>query len=607
MVPILAVIVVAVLGSLNYEIVLDKTSSPVWEKGSNLLTKQLYSELKSNRLTTDTFTYWDAMTRTDLVTYKGQVNDFRWIFSNAAAPVPVSIQGNLEKKLELLKEQFPLIVLPIMAGKPERFLTVGSVVGPEWKLASYLQVGSITGFLSNRSIDHVLAQRPDVYLDSGPDSHLDLKYVDVRNAMHKDKNLYDQIFMPIMNGGRSLWTGSSIGEGYMYTKEAFRGYWDHLNEGGMLAITTSNQILFSRVLLTAWEMLIEDSGGNAELTRQAWGFRLHPMAEFKGPHQYLLILVKGVVPDSIVNSMKKANQLMPITPLFGKGVKQTQPYAVLNENDIDKAREVLTVTFSRQARVLLDFKPLDDLRPFLFMQARDVHPYLKLLLACCLLILILSLLFAVPSQRHMSVARNDEYPSLSVMLLYFMLLGAGLFLVGSGVMQRIILLTGASYNVITAIFSALLSGFVVGVILFTYKKINICFERWFPIAVMIFIGGIHWLIVPIKGGGDGLQTLSVMILSLLTGLFAGMSFRFGLEMLKEKFIRLVPWALLVFGVSLLAGAVLSHWFAQLWGWSLVWAVAASCWFLVFIIGSWMRSTLWHKQGTAEVIGPRLQV
>ena len=595
----------AVIGLAGFYGGWDFSSLPRWAHEDGASAKPLYVESMPGpvkRLDTR----WDVFSRTDVAARKTADENLLWLYTNGtfSGLMPADRPGAEDS--EWLKKNFPLVTLPLQASQPQSILIVNPGAGLEVRMAADMGVSHIYGMESSLAMSPILEQWRDYHGGLPTRPGIKLAYGDVRGALRRDGERYDQIYLPITQNHVPGWTERGPAETYLYTKEAFKDYWLHLRPGGMLIVLAGEERLYMRSLLMAWEILKEDPvDGDDSLVRHAWGFRVTGVEPLKRPYEYLLMLVKGPATNDLGARVQELSRGMPVIGLFGPGVTarsffdvRYQPYNILyHPRGLDLARTALRDAMSWHLQVPADLVSATDQRPFFFQIIRGIHPFLKWLLAACVIPLIYIFLFPLAAERRLDHPASGEHPPLPVLLGYFMLLGAGSMLVMVALANQAALLSGYSGLSLALVVGATVLGAGCGAVIYMRSNGSDASRQWHgtAIASAALCGLLYWILDRAFGViGEWSAILRAMVMGGLafpTGLLSALLFMGGLCRLSRNLTALFPWALITYGTAAVGGAVLAFWFAQYGGWGTVWIIAAGCYAAILWLGLWLQ---WSK-------------
>jgi SAM-dependent methyltransferase len=319
------------------------------------------------------------------------------------------------------------VVLSIVAGSPQ-------VVGVEMNPLMIAAVRAFGGQAGNL-YDH---PKMRLVVDEG------------RNFIRRTDEKFDAIILGFVDSWVSVASGGlSLTENYLYTREALAAYYDHLTDGGTLAIIrwpsdvprlVSNCVAF-----------LQDRGMNiSEIGQHILAVSRHmPQTTAYGPEpvETVFMLTRAPLPagqtDMLLTGFDSAHVVWsPYRP-------SEKPYADLFEGRIDFA--AYTDAFATRAT------PVDDDHPFYFATDKKwwgIPSFAVRLVAIPVAAVIgfAILLLIAGRLRHLAVPGRRT-------VLYFGSLGIGFIVVEVALIQRLILLLGHPiYTLVVILFTLLLAG-----------------------------------------------------------------------------------------------------------------------------------------------------
>lgn len=580
----------------------DFTAAPRWSGEESSLVKPLYAKTGSEDSMARLTTRWNDLVRTDIALDKKTSVDLALVFRNGALSGLLPAVHPEKANPEQLRNYFPLVALPLMAGRAQNILIINSSAGVELKMAGDSGIPRIQGREGNRALKSIVEQQRVLYKHVLNNPGIRLDYGDIRNTLRKDTAEYDQIFLTIPQTKIPGGTEPGMLENYLYTQEAFRDYWARLRPGGMLVVLAGEEMLYMRALLVAWEILDEDRAGrNALLGKQAWGYRMVTLTPPVRPYHYLLMLVKGPIGDETASRIEQQAQGMMVEKLFGPGMLPPatafsiydHPYYILyHPKGPTIARKALSEYMSLRLKARVSLNTPTDRHPNFFQIADDMHPLLKWLVAICSVLLIYIYLFPLDTERRLDNPANGVRPPLPVHLSYYLALSAGAMMALVALASQATLLTERAGDTLTAVMAGALLG--AGVAVFYRRHGNDAHNQWRLVAMTaaVFAGLMYWTLagaVEISGEWPvfaRLTAAAVMVFPL--SLFTAQLLLHGLNRLQRNLPALVPWAVVMYGAAAPVGAIAAFWLCQYWGWGVVWAAIAGCYLIVLGTGLHIR-------------------
>ena len=246
-----------------------------------------------------------------------------------------------------------------------------------------------------------------------------------RNFISRTDRKFDIIFMGFVDSWASVASGGlSLSENYLYTTEAFRAYYDHLTDNGILVVLR-------------WETDIPRLVTNsvATLGAEAAGKRIVALLEAQGapnePKQMLFMLRKR--PFTETETAEISHNWTQATAVILPG--GTAPPLI---GDVLSGRKTLTQYETESPRFV---SPVWDDSPFYFaierpfrMPAAIAEPLLKWLLAPSIAMLALFAILGRPRRASIRPYAGS--------VVYFAALGFGFIAVELALLQNLTLLVG---------------------------------------------------------------------------------------------------------------------------------------------------------------------
>ena len=294
-----------------------------------------------------------------------------------------------------------------------------------------------------------------------------------RNFISRTDRKFDIIFMGFVDSWASVASGGlSLSENYLYTTEAFRAYYDHLTDNGILVVLRGE---------TDIPRLVTNSV--ASLGAEAAGKRIVALMEAQGapnePRQMLFMLRKR--PFTETETADISRNWTQATAVILPGV--TAPPLI---GDVLAGRKTLVQYETESPRFV---SPVWDDSPFYFaierpfrMPAAIAQPLLKWLLLPSIAMLALFAVLGRPQQ-----ASIGQY---SGSVLYFAALGFGFIAVELALLQNLTLLVGHPiYTLSVLLFTLLAMGGIGSAISSSVSMTKAC-------IVVAIIGAVEAISLP---------------------------------------------------------------------------------------------------------------
>lgn len=176
-------------------------------------------------------TTWNSLARTDVVENDGN-KDKTVLVDGAASSDMIQFNGDL-KSINYLKQNVGFF--PFAYRDNKSALLIGPGGGKDLLFARLAGIQDITAVELNpgsvAAARHFKDFNGNIYDLPGTKTYIQ----DGRSFITRDKNKYDIIFLSKVMTQSSETLGYALSENYIYTKEAYEAYLNHLNPGGTLA------------------------------------------------------------------------------------------------------------------------------------------------------------------------------------------------------------------------------------------------------------------------------------------------------------------------------------------------------------------------------------
>lgn len=513
---------------------------------------------KGQKLHEETFTRWNSLSRIGMAHDRETNGDMIYIDADASTGIANFDFDHLSQiDLRYLLHQGPSLPYNLRPGA--RTLVIGP--GGGWDVSRALASGShdVTGVEINPITATTIMRRNFPALSHGlylrPDVHIEVE--DGRSFVRRSPQKFQVIQATLVDTWAATAAGAfALSENNLYTTDAFRDYFTHLTDDGMLTFTR-------------WGF--DPPRESLRLVSLAIS-ALHELGE-NNPERHVLVGREGAVTD-----------------LGGWGAKDTVMFSrkPLSDADIAKAREAMAAAdmtpiylpgnSARNAfgellaakdpaewerRYSFDVTPVDDNRPFFFytVQPRDVAAYLlnsskaadakvnvavpKLFSALFVsLAATVVILFLPPVVLG---ARLPGNASVRGFLLYFVAIGVGYILVEVALIQKLVLFLGhPTYALTVVIFSLLISS---GCGSFCSKRVLGQGQRRLGLviaaaaaAVILLAMALRSVLVPAIGLPLAARMMMSVFLIFPAGFLMGIPFPAGLRTLEANQASAVRWA-----------------------------------------------------------------
>jgi hypothetical protein len=438
------------------------------------------------------------------------------------------------------------------------------VIGPGggWDVARALASGSrdVTGVEINPIIANTIMRQKYPQLSQGlylrPDVHIHVE--DGRSYVRRSTEKYQVIQATLVDTWASTAAGAfALSENNLYTTDAFRDYFLHLTDDGLLVFTRwgfdpprESLRLLSLAIVALKELgetdparhvLVGRAGGKSDLA--GWGAT------------DTVIFSRKPFSDTDVAHARQAFEDARMTAVYLPGDPPNNQFGQL----------LLAPDPAAYERAYpFDITPVDDNRPFFFytVQPRDVAAFIldtggksadkkvnvalpKLVDAMIVSVIAVAVILILPP-----IVLGTRLPaerSVRAFLVYFLSIGAGYILIEVALIQKFVLFLGhPTYALTVVIFSLLISS---GAGSFSSRKIigGRTPRLMAALALAAALTGLLAAVVqPVLSGGVGLplwvKVLATIGLVAPAGFVMGLPFPTGLRMLERHHESSVRWA-----------------------------------------------------------------
>lgn len=418
---------------------------------------------------------------------------------------------------------------------------------------------------------------------------------DGRAVLKGVKRDYDLIEIGISEANASATGLYGLLEDYQFTKSAFKDYYSHLKDGGILSITRyllpppRTEIRLVSTIVEALEGI-----GVKEPKRQ--------LAIIRTWGTITILLKKGVFTQAEVDAVKGFCSSRRFDLVHYPGMRPEEAniynrfpepiyYDLVSRLLDQKERDKLYNGY------LFDITPTTDDRPFFYhiFRLKTIREVLKevggkwqILLEGGYLIplVFVQALLASSILILLPIFRIGGFPGLKA-LLYFFFIGIGFIFLEVSLIQRfIIFLTHPTHTFAGVVFSILVSS---GIGSFLSQRIGVEKGGWVIIPLLGFFIPFYTLFLPqilslLLGQTLIVRQLLTFFILFPIGLFMGMPFPLGIRALEIKGKVLIPWAWAVNGCAMVVGSIGAVMVAIPFGFRWVCFIAGIGYLLAWMVG-----------------------
>lgn len=509
----------------------------------NAPTKGLYQHLQSNSNSRIVYTKWNSYSKIDVVEgFKSPLLARIYIDSDAWTNL-IIWDGRVES-MEDGKEWFRY--LPFHLQPRPKTLVIGPGGGVDVLLSLVAESRDVTAVELNPIIVDVVRGYGKRVGNIYDRAEVKVIIDEGRNFISRSNEKYDIILLGFVDSWASVSSGGlSLSENYLYTVEAFQGYFEHLNDNGTVVfirwqVDIPRLVSNSVAMMQKYGISPQDAGNHMVILLED-----EPIED--EPTQMLFILKKS--PFTREESKKIMNLSQDYKPVHIPYLFGESPYKELFEGRISP--DEFYSKFDKKV------DPVTDDSPFYFASEK---PYgipnflIKLLPLPTLLLILLIFTF----QGCVQVKRKIEN---IIALFYFSALGMGFMLLEIGFIQKFILLLGhpifaLSVILFTLLFSSGIGSYVSG----GFKESDILSRLSFIFSLIFFFSIVYAIILPdiisyLLPLSIEARIIMTSILLFPLGFFLGMPFPLGLRIVKNLIKGSIPLMWGVNGVMSVFGSI----------------------------------------------------
>jgi hypothetical protein len=513
---------------------------------------------KGQKLRSEQFVRWNPISRIGLAKDK-DAGEMIFIDADASTAIARFDFDHLtaDNMRDLLK-QGPGIPYRLRPGA--KTLVIGP--GGGWDVSRALASGShdVTAVEINPIIANTIMRQkyPQLsnYLYLRPDVHVEVE--DGRSFIRRSQSKYQVIQATLVDTWASTAAGAfALSENNLYTTDAFRDYFSHLTDDGLLVFTRwgfdppRESLRLLSLAMTALDQMGERDPARHVLVGRAGG--KSDLAGW-GATDTVIFSRKAFSDDDIARA-RQAFADANMTAVYVPGDAPVNPFGQL----------LLAADPAAYERAYqFDITPVDDNRPFFFytVQPRDVPAFMlstggrsadrKVNVAIpklrdAMIVSVVAVLVILLLPPLLLGTRLPTEKSIRSFLLYFLAIGAGYILIEVALIQKFVLFLGhPTYALTVVIFSMLVSsgaGSFVSRWLIGYRAGRLMGA----LAVAAGLVGILAITVqPVLSAGVGLplpvKMLATIAMIAPAGFVMGLPFPTGLRLLERRHEPSVRWA-----------------------------------------------------------------
>jgi hypothetical protein len=371
-----------------------------------------------------------------------------WLDIDNEAGTPIYKFNGSPKDIGFLAYDVTTIADQLRHGGSAAIIGVGG--GRDLMAANLFNFHRIVGIELNAGIYDLATRRFKSFANLDKIHGLEIHQDEGRSYLSRTSEKFDVIQASMVDTWAATSAGAmTLSENSLYTVDAWRIFYQHLNPGGMITFTRWNseveKIQTSRMFALAWATLISEGASN--------------------PGEQIALLGSGPVATILVSNQ----------PLNGSDLKEL--HTISNRYDFkillapdqaptdpDLKRVMATKTLgdlSNLNRGMLDFSPVYDSSPFFFNSLRLTHLrsadlyeiarnnrwggnlrallFLLTFMVATLILLVIAIL--LPVTRWAEIPVRWDYPAVGGVI-YFIAIGLGFMLTEMAMMQQLTVFLG---------------------------------------------------------------------------------------------------------------------------------------------------------------------
>jgi len=331
-------------------------------------------------------TEWNAFARTDAVANAG--TDVLFVYTDGDVPTNmVPFDGDLTPQDVSMLRTF-IGFLAFASGPRDEVLLIGPGAGLDVLFGLMAGSRHMVGVELNPSIPRMMYDLRDFNGSLYAYDNVEMHIAEGRSFVASDRRRYDLIYTALTKTATTSTSGLALVEGYVYTKEAFADYLDHLTDSGRIGLVTDNPVLAARALLTVVSVLadrgipVQDGCQHVALLQigPQWGADTS-----SNPYRCLLLARRTPFPESDRDALMTAARILKLEPLFVPG--RSEGYLYLDR--ISQRGD--TIDSLVAASTDYNLSPVTDDRPFFIDLSRTWPPELRALATLCVGALVAAL------------------------------------------------------------------------------------------------------------------------------------------------------------------------------------------------------------------------
>ena len=407
-----------------------------------------------------------------------------------------------------------------------------------------------------------------------------------RSFVSRSNEKFDIIYIPFVDTWASISSGGlGVSENFLYTKEGFQEYYDHLNDNGK--VVAVRWLVDSPRFVTTFIQVLENNGvPRNEIYKHI--MIVSSASTSKDPSITMAILSKSPFTESEISFLDDSFIKNDYKPILVPEKVMMEPYPALFDGQI---------TFEEfYNKYTTKTHPVTDDSPFFLSFEKPIPLILETLLY--LSFIIVGAFLVIPF-IWLRTYEKKSVLKVSNVIIYFAALGAGFILIELALLQKLILLLGNPTMTFALLLFTMLLSSGIGSLVSTRMNRNGTKNLFVSIAGISVIGFLYSVMLPsiiysVIAEDFVIKVIVSIVLLAPIGFLMGMPLPTGMRVLKTHLPNHIPWMWAINGAFSVLGAVLSVVIGILYGASYTMVLGVLIYLVAFGI-----SLRWKKQ-TVEI-------
>lgn len=497
-------------------------------------------------------TIWKKGHRTDVVsTNRSRKEGYFWAIYDANIQVPYVDKAH--STVPWWGDHYPLTIIPFELKKPSSVLTVAPAIGGDAAISKQLYSAETTSVYDNC-----------IAVDGYPacnDLPLNVQLEDALNKHGK----YDLISFSIFSQVATPYVGVSASYEFLHTTEVFQKLYNSLNDDGLLAINSRDQVMLHKALSYVWRVMSDND--QAKIINFGNHIRILTLNKYSlknDAYNYLVLVSKSGFSADELDKIDNFLEAFPVTKVIYDSVNNIAPYGFfrqLNTITISSAISHLTKASSWKFKKLLNLERSNINKPDFYNLSRELHPFVAALSAIFLFFGIYGLIFSHNDARHLRPDNFQRAPALSILLFQPLLIGLSLVLLLYCIASFMSSSLGYSsqYTAVLLFSSFLAFGITYGLNKTSGEKSKGKHGAWLYAAILLMCILILLLLSKIYDfpPGFGIQ-LVMLVVAVVVAFVSGLAHRQSALFLKETFPEVWFWFWGMTSVGVISGTIVAR-------------------------------------------------